>query len=137
MREFGDCPCQCRDVLRQAITREQLDLRATLVREQADAIKLPFEDPFRSGEALLGKSRGHWLDPFGELWHVQNIEGRRQKAEGEFQFRVQSFEFRVKTERQEADARRHGHSSLIIIRHTMVRRARSKVAIMAKLGLRL
>ena len=93
MRKFGDRLRQRGNVLWQAIAREQLDLRATLVREQADAIELSLKDPIRAGEALLGERGGHRLDPFGEFWHAQNIEGRRQKAEGRIP--VSSSEFRV------------------------------------------
>ncbi len=60
-----------RVVLRQPVAREQADIRPLLEREQADAVELALEDPFRAGEPLLRERRGHRLDPFGKRGHVR------------------------------------------------------------------
>ena len=67
-----------RNVLRQPIAREQPDVGALLEREQADAVELALEDPFRSGEALLGQRRRHRFDPVGKgSAHPANLSGAR------------------------------------------------------------
>src|SRR5437762_11205074 len=53
-------------VLGQPVARQQPNVLRLLEREQADAIELALEDPFRAGEALLRERRGHRLYPFRE-----------------------------------------------------------------------
>ena len=55
-----------RAVLGQPIARQQPNVLRLFERDQADAIELALEDPFRAREPLLGEGGGHGLEPFGE-----------------------------------------------------------------------
>jgi hypothetical protein len=56
-----------RNVLRQPVAREEPHVRSLLERDEADAVELSLEDPFRAGETLLRERRGHRLEPIRKL----------------------------------------------------------------------
>jgi hypothetical protein len=64
-REFGDGVRhgRIRGVLRQPVARQEPNVGTVLEREETNAIELSLEEPFRPGEALLGKRGGHRLEP--------------------------------------------------------------------------
>src|SRR5206468_10766939 len=55
-----------RAVLGQPIARQQPNVLRLFECDQADAIELALEDPFRAREPLLGEGGGHGLEPFAE-----------------------------------------------------------------------
>src|SRR5262245_36966616 len=80
-RDPGDGAGNSGNILGETIAREELHLRASLEGDQADAVKLAFEDPVGPGESILGQRRGHWLDPFG--WrrsHTSEAISRAREA---------------------------------------------------------
>jgi hypothetical protein len=63
-REFRDGGGNLRQVLRQPVAREQLNVTSVLVSEQPDAVELAFEQPLPAAESILRQRGGHGLEPF-------------------------------------------------------------------------